>query len=96
MRDQPHIIRVDNYWMNLVPSGGYFILSDHKDRPGLIGNVGMILGKADINISSMQVSRLEARGRALMVLELDEPISEVQREQLLAIPDVYSIKLVKL
>jgi len=96
MRGESHIVRVDNYWVDLVPGGGYFILSDHKDRPGLIGTVGTVLGEFDINISSMQVSRLEPRGRALMVLSLDEPISEEQRQQLLAIPDVYTIKPVKL
>jgi D-3-phosphoglycerate dehydrogenase len=95
MHSEPHIVRINDYWVDLAPSG-YFILSDHKDRPSLIGDVGTILGKADINISSMQVSRLEPRGRALMVLGLDEPVSEEQRQQLLAVPDVYAIKLVKL
>lgn len=96
MRGEPHIVRVDDYWIDVVPSGGYFMFSDHRDRPGLIGTVGIILGQADINISSMQVSRLEPRGQALMVLGLDEPVGEEQREQLLAIPDIYTIKMVKL
>ena len=96
MRGEPHIVRMDDYWIDVVPSGGYFLFSDHRDRPGLIGTVGIILGQADINISSMQVSRLEPRGQALMVLGLDEPVGEEQREQLLAIPDIYTIKMVKL
>ncbi len=96
MRGETHIVRVDSYWIDVVPSEGYFLFSDHRDRPGLIGTVGMILGNADINISSMQVSRLEPRGQALMVLGLDEPIGEDERRKLLAIPDVYTVKLVKL
>jgi len=96
MRGEPHIVRVNSYWIDVVPSGGYFLFSDHRDRPGLIGTVGTILGNADINISSMQLGRLEPRGPALLVLALDEPIGDEQREQLLAIPDVYTIKLVKL
>ena len=96
MRGEPHIVRVNNYWIDVVPRGGYFIFSDHRDRPGLIGTVGTILGNADINISSMQLGRLEPRGPALLVLELDEPIGEEQQRQLLAIPDIYTIKLVKL
>jgi D-3-phosphoglycerate dehydrogenase len=96
MRGEPHIVRVNSYWIDVVPSGGYFLFSDHRDRPGLIGTVGTILGNADINISSMQLGRLEPRGPALLVLALDEAIGEEQREQLLAIPDVYTIKLVKL
>ncbi len=96
MRGEPHIVRVNSYWIDMVPTGGYFIFSDHRDRPGLIGAVGNILGNVDINISSMQLGRLEPRGPALLVLALDEPIGEEQREQLLAIPDIYTIKLVKL
>jgi D-3-phosphoglycerate dehydrogenase len=56
----------------------------------------MVAGNADINISSMQVGRLEPRGQALMLLALDREISEEVRQQLLAIPDVYTAKLVKL
>ena len=96
MRGEPHIVRVNSYWIDLVPKGGYFLFSDHRDRPGLIGAVGMITGNADINVSSMQLSRLKPRGQALMVLELDEPLKEEHLQQILALPDVYTAKVVKL
>jgi D-3-phosphoglycerate dehydrogenase len=96
MRDEPHIVRINNYWFDIVPTKGYLLFSDHLDRPGLIGAVGVVTGSADINISSMHVSRLKPRGQALMVLELDEPLSEEQRQRILAIPDVYTAKMVKL
>jgi D-3-phosphoglycerate dehydrogenase len=91
-----HIVRFNNYWIDIVPTGGYFLFSDHLDRPGLIGAVGKINGDADINISAMHVSRLKLRGQALMVLAIDEPLAEEQQQQILSIPDVYSAKLVKL
>ncbi len=96
MRGETHIVQVNNYWIDIVPAGGYFLFSDHRDRPGLIGAVGKISGDANINISYMHLSRLKPRGRALMVLALDEPLGEEQRQQILAIPDVYSANLVKL
>jgi D-3-phosphoglycerate dehydrogenase len=96
MRGQTHIVRVNNYWLDIVPTGGYWIFSDHLDRPGLIGAVGMVTGAADINISSMLVARLKARGPALMVLAVDEKLTEEQRQRLLAIPDVHTAKAVKL
>ena len=96
IRGEPHIVRVDNYWIDVVPTGGYFLFSDHLDRPGLIGAVGNITGDADINISAMHVSRLKARGQALMILALDEPLSEEFQQKILSIPDVFSAKLVKL
>ncbi len=91
-----HIVRVNNYWLDIVPTGAYFLFSDHRDRPGLIGAVGKITGDADINISSMHLGRLKSRGEALLVLALDEPLHEKQRQQILAIPDVYTVKVVKL
>ncbi len=97
MRGEQHIVRVGDYWIDVVPKrGSYFLFSDHRDRPGLIGAVGMVTGQADINISSMQVARLQARGDALMVLELDEPLRDEHIRQLLAIPDLYTAKVVKL
>jgi D-3-phosphoglycerate dehydrogenase len=96
IRSETHIVRVNNYWIDIVPVGGYFLFSDHLDRPGLIGAVGMITGDADINISEMHVSRLKLRGEALMILALDEPLSEEQQQQILAIPDVHTVKVVKM
>jgi len=96
MRGQTHIVRVNSYWLDIVPTGGYWIFSDHLDRPGLIGAVGMVTGAADINISSMLVARLKPRGPALMVLAVDEKLTEEQRQRLLAIPDVHTAKAVKL
>lgn len=96
MRGESHIVRVNDYWIDIVPTGGYFLFSDHRDRPGLIGAVGKITGDADINISYMHLSRLKPRGQALMILALDEPLTEEQCRQILSIPDVYSTKVVKL
>jgi D-3-phosphoglycerate dehydrogenase / 2-oxoglutarate reductase len=58
--------------------------------------VGRVTGDADINISAMQVSRLKPRGQALMTLALDENIGDTQRKKILAIPDIYTAKTVKL
>ena len=96
IRGETHIVRVNNYWIDIVPTGAYFLFSDHLDRPGMIGAVGKIAGDADVNISGMYVGRLKPRGQALMILVLDEPLPEAQRQQMLSLPDIYSVKLVKL
>jgi D-3-phosphoglycerate dehydrogenase len=96
MRGELHIVRVNDYWIDIVPKGGYLLFSDHRDRPGIIGAVGNVTGSCDINVSSMQLARLKPRGQALMVLELDEPLNEAQIKLILAIPDIYTAKLVEL
>jgi D-3-phosphoglycerate dehydrogenase len=91
-----HIVQVNDFWMDIVPAGGYFLFCDHLDRPGLVGTIGNITGKADINISSMHLSRLQPRGKALMILALDEPLGEEQLQEIRALPGIYSAKTVKL
>ncbi len=95
MRGETHIVRVNKYWIDIIPTGGYFLFSDHLDRPGLIGAVGKITGDANINISFMHLGRLKSRGEALMILALDEPLPEEQRRQVMALPGVYSARLAR-
>jgi D-3-phosphoglycerate dehydrogenase len=96
LRNETHIVRVNDYWMDFVPTGGYFAFVDHKDRPGLLGSVGRVTGDVDINISAMNVARLKPRGQALMILALDEPLDKESMQKILSIPDVYTVKLVKI
>jgi D-3-phosphoglycerate dehydrogenase len=91
-----HIVQINDFWMDIVPTGGYLLFCDHLDRPGLVGTIGNITGKADIDISSMHLSRLQPRGKALMILALDEPLGEEQLQEIRALPGIYSAKAVKL
>ena len=96
IRGETHIVRVNNYWIDIVPTGAYFMFSDHLDRPGLISAVSKVTGDADVDISAMHVGRLKPRGQALMVLALDAPLLEEHLQKILSIPDVYTAKLIKL
>jgi len=96
LRNEAHIVRISDYWLEILPAGGYFLFAEHHDRPGLIGTVGKITGDADINISAMHTGRLKPRGEAMMILALDEPLTEEHLKKILSLPDVYSAKVVKL
>jgi D-3-phosphoglycerate dehydrogenase len=93
---EPQIVRIDDYWVNLVPTGGYVILTHHVDRPGVVGQVGTILGKMDINISSMQVGRERARGPALMLLSVDDPVPTEVIQQIRSVADLAYVKVVRI
>jgi D-3-phosphoglycerate dehydrogenase len=50
----------------------------YDDVPGVIGRVGTLFGRHDVNIANMAVSRTRKGGKALMALSLDiEPPSEL-------------------
>jgi D-3-phosphoglycerate dehydrogenase len=93
---ESHIVQVNDFWMDIMPTGGYFLFCDHLDRPKLVGAIGDITGNADINISSMHLSRLQPRGKALMILALDEPLREEDLQEIRALPGVYGAKAVRL
>ncbi len=97
MHDESHIVRVNQYWLDIVPAtGSYFLFAEHRDRPGLIGAVGKITGDANVNISFMHLGRLEKRGQALLVLTLDETLPQKVQQKILDLPEVYTVKLVEL
>ncbi len=95
LRNESHIVSINNYWIDFVPTTGYFLFVDHKDRPGLIGAVGNITGSVDVNISAMYVSRQKARGEALMILDLDETLPEEAKQRIKSIPDVYNAQSIQ-
>jgi len=70
-----------------VPQGP-LLFTYHRDRPGMIGRVGTLLGGADVNISGMYVGRLAPREHAMMVLTLDEPASDAVLAMIQAEDDI--------
>ena len=62
----------------------------------MIGLVGTITGKYDINIGFMEVGRLEPRGRATMILGLDDPMPEPVLNEIKSLSNVYQVKVVQL
>ncbi len=97
LRGKTNLVRVNDFWMEIQPTGSYMLFTEHKDRPGMIGAVGTIIGKAGVNISQMQVSRQAQRGGgAMMVLCLDDPLPDECYQQILAIPDMHRATTVKL
>jgi len=93
---ESHIVRVDQYWLNIMLDKGHFLFAEHLDRPGVISAVSKVTGDANVNISAMHVARHEKRGDAIMVLALEEALSQEQLGQILSIPDVTTAKLVRL
>ena len=67
------ITSIDEFPLNVPPSR-HMLFTRHRDMPGIIGNLGSLLGEHNVNIASMQVGRRIVRGDAVMVLSLDDPI----------------------
>ena len=87
----PRIVEIDGFEVDAIPSGP-MLITRHHDVPGMIGKVGTILGEASVNISTMQVSRVNAGGEALMILATDRRVEAATIERLRAIPGIESVR----
>jgi D-3-phosphoglycerate dehydrogenase len=86
-RAEPRLVLIDGYRVEAMPRGTLLVLFA-ADKPGLIGNVGKLLGERNINIAAMTFGRKSAGGDAITVLNLDGPLNEAAMEGIRAIPHV--------
>jgi len=96
LRNEPHIVQIDDYWLDIVTTTPYMLFVDNQDQPGSIGAVGAIAGRHNINISFMEVGRLALRGRAMMVIGLDDPMPAKVMQEIRNLDQIYNVRLAHL
>ena len=84
---------LDGYELD-APIEGQVILCQNDDRPGVIGAVGTLLGKREINVSRLQVALHQ--GQAFALWNVDAAVPEETLKELRGLPHVRSVLLVKL
>ena len=87
------IVRINKFRVDVDPHAR-LLVCPHTNRPGIIGAVGTLLGRANINISGMQVGRTEIEGTNIMVLTIDHDIPGDMLEKVKAIDGIFGAKLV--
>jgi D-3-phosphoglycerate dehydrogenase len=93
--ENPRIVRVFSQPTEIVPLGVVLLLNN-KDRPGIVGYLGTLLGNHNVNIASMSLTRDSEGGSAMTVLNLDSVPPAAVLEQLENDPAIMNVKVVKL
>ncbi|MBN1316026.1 MAG: phosphoglycerate dehydrogenase [Anaerolineales bacterium] len=93
--DEPRLVWIDNYRVDVRPEGTILVMQS-TDRPGLIGEVGTILGRQNINIATWRTGRNEAGGMAISFVVVDSDVSGNVIKLLLEIPLVRRVKKIVL
>jgi D-3-phosphoglycerate dehydrogenase len=89
----PRIVRLGTIYMDAIPEGYMVIIRNH-DQPGVIGNLGTLLGKHNINIGRFQLGRRD--GQALCMVNIDTPMNEDTINLIRTLPNIISACQVKL
>jgi len=90
----PRIVNVDGFALEVVPRG-HMVYFMNNDKPGVIGQIGTIMGECNVNIAGMHLGREHEGGRALALLLVDEPVREEVIDRVLGIENILVAKAVR-
>ena len=94
-RRQPRIVKIDRYFVEAAPEG-YMLILKNEDKPGLIGQLGTLLGEAKINIAGMTNGRDKPGGTAITVVNIDNAVPVAVLDKVKRLAHVLDAKLLKL
>ncbi len=94
-KKDPRIVKIDDYSVEIVPEGNMLVMNNN-DKPGVIGNIGAIMGNNNINIARMHFGRESAGGKAISVVNIDSSISDELLEEIRHLPNILDVKVINL
>ncbi len=94
-KKDPRIVKIDDYEVEIVPEGNMLVMNNN-DKPGVIGNIGTMMGKNNINIARMHFGRESAGGKAISVVNIDSSISDELLEEIRRLPNILDVKVITL
>jgi D-3-phosphoglycerate dehydrogenase / 2-oxoglutarate reductase len=83
------LVRIDDCEVESVPEGTVLI-TRHEDRPGVVGALGTLLGREDVNISRMQVG-VTSGSQALAVIGISHPLSAETLRRVAGTPAIHQV-----
>jgi len=92
---EPRIVKIGEFYVEASPFG-HILVMKNWDVPGIIGNVGTLMGKHNINIAAMVFGRKTPGGEAVSILNIDSPVSPELLEKIKRIDNILEVKLIKL
>jgi D-3-phosphoglycerate dehydrogenase len=91
----PRLVKINEFYVDCVPEGTMLVIFN-KDVPGIIGQIGTILGENRINIAGMSFGREEKGGKAITVLNVDGEVPKKVLDAIRRAKNVQEAKLVRL
>jgi D-3-phosphoglycerate dehydrogenase len=94
-KEKARIVEINTFLVEVIPEG-YMLIIDNQDRPGIIGQIGTLLGKNEINIAGMTFGREKPGGRAITVLNVDSEVPQAVLAEIKKAKNILGAKLIKL
>jgi D-3-phosphoglycerate dehydrogenase len=94
-RREGRITEIDGFYLEATPKG-HMLVTRNRDVPGVIGQIGTILGERGVNISRFHLGRRERGGEAMALIEIDAPATKETLQALRNLEQVISAQPIEL
>ncbi len=84
---KPRIVEIDGIRLEATLHP-IMLYVENQDKPGLIGNVGNLLGEAHVNIANFHLGRNADRTRAVAIVSVDTDVPDSLLQDIRAVPNV--------
>ena len=91
--DEPRLVRVDDYWLEVKPEGR-LLFYKNVDKPGMLAAVGRILARRNINIGALALGRTGRGSLALTAVSVDEDVPDSVLKEIAELDGVEMIRRV--
>lgn len=79
--ERPRLTQVDGIYCE-APLAGHLLFMKNMDVPGVIGHVGTVLGRNNVNIANFSLGRRETAGEAVAIVAVDSPVPDLVIQEL--------------
>jgi len=94
-RNHLRLVEIDGVEVDAIPAG-HLLYVKNEDTPGVVGQIGTLLGKRRVNIARMTVGRKPGSGRAVMLIEIDGEVEEGTLQEVRSIAGVREARSISL
>ena len=85
--DQPRLVEVDGHPIELRPDG-HMLFIRNQDVPGVVGRIGTILGRSNVNIAGFHLGRPREGSSAVSILTTDSAVPADALQEIRAIDQI--------
>lgn len=94
VQGRPRIVSLNKREIEAETEGN-LLLFENRDTPGIVGFIGTVLAKENVNIASMSLSRNHIGGLALSIIQLDSVPSDTLLNELEQHEGIQNVRVVK-
>lgn len=89
--DKPRVVAIKGIPIE-AELGSHMLYVTNQDKPGFIGALGSLLGARGVNIATFHLGRSEAGGDAILLTQVDQPLTDAILDEVKALPHVVQAK----